>query len=217
MRRCRGGGAGRDVLPGVAGDGAFGGDGPLLRDGSAAMVPVLWAIGVAWDRATRVEAREFARWLQLAGKPARPHWRHGERPDAAAGSSGRAYSMSVRAHSETVLRGSLRLPLPGGQRPAAEPVPSGSVAARRAGACTPQSDGAAPQRADRPLPTRGCLGPDSAQHPRRRVQRHLRAAALAPGPGAGRVLRLNRRAGSGVVVGDQRRCRPGPAVDHRGP
>ena len=34
-----------------------------------------WAIGVAWDRATRVEAREFARWLQLAGKPARPHWR----------------------------------------------------------------------------------------------------------------------------------------------
>ena len=28
-----------------------------------------------WDRATRVEARDFGRWLQLAGKPARPHWR----------------------------------------------------------------------------------------------------------------------------------------------
>jgi site-specific recombinase XerD len=64
----------------------------------------LWAIGVAWDRATRVEAREFARWLQLAGKPARPHWRRAE-PTEVARSSGQAYSISVRAHSETVLRG----------------------------------------------------------------------------------------------------------------
>jgi hypothetical protein len=40
----------------------------------------LWAIGVAWDRVTRVEAREFARWLQLAGKPARSHWRHRDQP-----------------------------------------------------------------------------------------------------------------------------------------
>ena len=35
----------------------------------------LWAVGVAWDRATRVEARDFCRWLQVAGKPPRPHWR----------------------------------------------------------------------------------------------------------------------------------------------
>ena len=35
----------------------------------------LWAAGVAWDRATRVEARDFCRWLQIAGKPARAHWR----------------------------------------------------------------------------------------------------------------------------------------------
>jgi site-specific recombinase XerD len=66
----------------------------------------LWAIGVGWDRATRVEAREFARWLQVSGKPARPHWRRRERQDVTAGrSSGRAYSVSVRVHSETVLRG----------------------------------------------------------------------------------------------------------------
>ena len=31
--------------------------------------------GVAWDRATRVEARDFCRWLQVAGKQPRPHWR----------------------------------------------------------------------------------------------------------------------------------------------
>ena len=38
----------------------------------------LWALGVAWDRATGVEARDFCRWLQIADKPVRPHWR---RPD----------------------------------------------------------------------------------------------------------------------------------------
>ena len=36
----------------------------------------LWALGVGWDQATRVEARDFCRWLQVAVKPARPHWRH---------------------------------------------------------------------------------------------------------------------------------------------
>ena len=36
----------------------------------------LWSdTGVAWDRATRIEARDFCRWLQVAGKQSRPHWR----------------------------------------------------------------------------------------------------------------------------------------------
>jgi site-specific recombinase XerD len=46
----------------------------------------IWAIGVAWDGATRIEARDFCRWLQ-------------------AGRAGQPYAPSVRAHSETVLRG----------------------------------------------------------------------------------------------------------------
>jgi len=41
----------------------------------------LWALGLPWEGAGRVEARDFSRWLQL-----------------------RAYAPSVRAHSETVLR-----------------------------------------------------------------------------------------------------------------
>ncbi|MGP4029673.1 site-specific integrase [Actinomadura sp. 3N407] len=62
----------------------------------------LWAIGVPWERATRVEARDFSRWLLVAGKPIRSHWRS---TDAAAPtSSGVPYAASVRAHSETVLR-----------------------------------------------------------------------------------------------------------------
>jgi hypothetical protein len=33
----------------------------------------LWALGVQWDQATRVEARDFCRWLQIVVKPSRPH------------------------------------------------------------------------------------------------------------------------------------------------
>src|SRR5260370_1034381 len=47
----------------------------------------LWAAGVPWDQATRVEARDFVRWVQIAGKPARPHWRGGD--DAAGARRGR--------------------------------------------------------------------------------------------------------------------------------
>ena len=32
----------------------------------------LWAIEVRWDQATRVEARDFCRWLQVTVKPSRP-------------------------------------------------------------------------------------------------------------------------------------------------
>jgi site-specific recombinase XerD len=55
----------------------------------------LWAVEVAWDRATRPEARDFCRWLAVTNGPTRS----GSRPRAAA-----PYSVAVRTHSETVLR-----------------------------------------------------------------------------------------------------------------
>jgi len=66
----------------------------------------LWAVGIVWDRASRVEARDFSRWLQVAGKPSRPHWRvRGLAAEAGgAAPAGEPYAPSVRAHSETVLR-----------------------------------------------------------------------------------------------------------------
>ncbi|MBT2529394.1 integrase [Streptomyces sp. ISL-99] len=37
----------------------------------------LWAVDVAWNRAaTRSDARDFSRWLQLTDKPVRVRWRH---------------------------------------------------------------------------------------------------------------------------------------------
>jgi hypothetical protein len=32
----------------------------------------LWAAGVAWDQATRAEARDFCRWIQMTAKPGAP-------------------------------------------------------------------------------------------------------------------------------------------------
>jgi site-specific recombinase XerD len=66
----------------------------------------LWAVGIVWDRASRVEARDFSRWLQVAGKPSRPHWRVQGLAAEAGGAvpAGEPYARSVRAHSETVLR-----------------------------------------------------------------------------------------------------------------
>ena len=84
----------------------------------------LWAAGVAWDRATRSDGRDFCRWLQLAGKPVRPHWRVRGRlvPDAAV-MPGEVYAPSVRAHSETVLRGFYDFHREAGTGPLVNPFP----------------------------------------------------------------------------------------------
>ena len=51
----------------------------------------LWAVEIGWDQATRAEARDFLCWIQLADKPARPHWRYpgGGAPGADGGDGGR--------------------------------------------------------------------------------------------------------------------------------
>jgi integrase len=80
----------------------------------------LWVLGVDWDQATWVEARDFCRWLQATVKPARPHWRYpaGGAPgsDVAPVSAGvnavtgkplrgDRYEAAAVAHCESVLRG----------------------------------------------------------------------------------------------------------------
>lgn len=87
----------------------------------------LWAVEVCWDRATRVEARDFCRWLQVAGQPTRAHWRHQGEPETSPsgrpGGAGRPYAASVRAHSETVLRGFYDFHLDAGTGPILNPFP----------------------------------------------------------------------------------------------
>jgi site-specific recombinase XerD len=82
----------------------------------------LWAAGIGWDRATFIEAREFSRWLLVAGKPARPHWRRPNEP-ATPTAGGGTYAPSVRAHSETVLRGFYDFHREAGTGPILNPFP----------------------------------------------------------------------------------------------
>ena len=69
----------------------------------------VWAIEVGWNHATRVEARDFCRWLAVRDKPTRAASGVSRRrvvPNAVTGKPGPGpnYAASTRAHSETVLR-----------------------------------------------------------------------------------------------------------------
>ncbi|MDQ2845236.1 MAG: tyrosine-type recombinase/integrase [Actinomycetota bacterium] len=117
---------------------------------SYAMALLRWfrflaAIDVAWDQATGAEARDFSRWIQIAAKPVRPHWRHqdeseespaAERPGRTSGRmqappnpvtgtrpSGTRYAPATAAHSETVLRGFYQFHLEAGSGPMVNPFP----------------------------------------------------------------------------------------------
>jgi integrase len=84
----------------------------------------LRAAGVRWDWASRAGARDFCRWLVVAGKPVRPHWRERRLgPDVPGPASGQAYAPSVRAHCETVLRGFYDFHVEAGTGPLVNPFP----------------------------------------------------------------------------------------------
>jgi len=83
----------------------------------------LWAVQTPWARATRTEARDFCRWMLVAGKPARPHWRSSGVAGEAGAASGQPYAPSVRAHCETVLRCFYDFHLQAGSGPVINPFP----------------------------------------------------------------------------------------------
>ncbi len=105
----------------------------------------LWAVEVAWDRATRVEARDFCRWLQVAGKPIRPHWRRPDQPVASVGRT--AFAPSVLAHSETVLRCFYDFHRDAGSGPILNPFPLDR--SRRAGRANAHHNPMEPLRRER--------------------------------------------------------------------
>ncbi|MEV5240170.1 site-specific integrase [Streptomyces cinnamoneus] len=104
----------------------------------------LWVVEVSWNQATRAEARDFCRWLQLADKPLQVHWRH-QRKDLSAAAvpkprdgrpqpgtpnpvtgkpgPGRKFAASTRAHCETVLRSFYDFHLEEGTGPIVNPFP----------------------------------------------------------------------------------------------
>ena len=165
----------------------------------------LWAIEVEWDRATRVEARDFCRWLLLAGKPSgrTGGTRTSRRPPRL---KARPYAASVRAHARRCCAASTTSTstrAPGRSSTRSRWTGPGALAGRMR--ITTRWSRYRNERAGLYRPRVPITDP--AQRPGRGVQRDLRPAALAPGPGAGGVLRLDRGAGVGAAVGHAGRCR----------
>jgi site-specific recombinase XerD len=131
----------------------------------------LWAVEVGWDQATRAEARDFLRWIQVAGKPSRPHWRYpgGGAPGAGkswavAGSPnpvtgkpsrGLGYAAATVAHCETVLRSFYEFHLEAGTGPMVNPFPLARGRRGRAGAHHNPMEPFTGQRAGRYRPRAG--------------------------------------------------------------
>jgi hypothetical protein len=84
----------------------------------------LWAVEVPWNQATRAEARDFTRWIQISSKrgPVRPG---AGTPNPVTGKPkpGEKYATSTRAHSESVLRGFYAFHLQAGSGPMVNPFP----------------------------------------------------------------------------------------------
>ncbi|MGH3518271.1 MAG: site-specific integrase [Haloechinothrix sp.] len=98
---------------------------------------LLRTIEVRWNHATRIEARDFGRWLR-------------------SGKGGVAYAASVRAHSETVPRTFYDFHLEVGSGPLVHPFPlDRSRRAERPRA--PQPDGAVPPRTQRVVSAAGAV------------------------------------------------------------
>src|SRR5664280_2008916 len=73
-------------------------------------------------RATRVEARDFCRWLSVVGRSGRPR-RDGQPTAGRPASMGRPYAASVQVHSETVLRSFYDFHRDTGRGPILNPFP----------------------------------------------------------------------------------------------
>src|SRR5207247_3789850 len=111
------------------------------------------AIEVRWDHATRVEGRDFCRWLSLRDKPsraaattARP--RRGQ-PNAVTGRPGLGarYAAATRAHSEAVLRVFYEFHRDAGPGPLVNPFPLARE--RRGGRSNAHHNPMEPFRAER--------------------------------------------------------------------
>ena len=96
----------------------------------------LSAVGVGWEKASRAEGRDFCRWLAVAQKPARSHWRRSEgpaeplhparrAPNALTGKRppGPHYAPATVAHAESVLRAFYDFHLEVGTGPLTNPFP----------------------------------------------------------------------------------------------
>jgi site-specific recombinase XerD len=115
----------------------------------------LAAVDVVWDRASRIEARDFSCWIQATAKPRRAKTGSAASRKAAGTanpvtgkpSSGSQYAVTTVAHSETVLRAFYEFHLEAGSGPIINPFPLDR--SRRSGRANAQHNPMSEFRRDR--------------------------------------------------------------------
>lgn len=88
----------------------------------------LWAIDVPWDRASRVEARDFMVWLAETPKPARPRLSDAPLPGTVNAVThkaypGTGYAVRTRRHNRAVVRAFYEFHRDRGTGPMVNPMP----------------------------------------------------------------------------------------------
>lgn len=181
----------------------------------------LHAVEVPWDRATRVDARDFSCWIQLTVKPRvtaakrRPARTIGApNPVTGKASPGLDYAPPTVAHSETVLRKFYDLHRDAGSGPLLNPFPL-DLARRsgRAHAHHNPMDAWAPEGTGRYRPTVPRRIPRSI--PDEWFNSLFAALRSNRGQGNDRVLDLQRSPGLGADRRPAMRRRPWAAADQR--
>ncbi len=184
----------------------------------------IWVLGVDWDRADRSDARDFARWMQLADKPVRTHWRRRDEggtvpratkrrvpstPNLVTGKSapGPKYAASTRAHCETVVRSFYDFHIDQGTGPVINPFPLAPTPPRNPRRAPGSMAGGDPRtrRLGTLSPGEGAgtpagRGAYGAAHGSRRrpAARRVRGRAGAADPGPGRGARATAAARAGA-------------------
>ena len=184
------------------------------------------AVDVAWDRASRAEARDFSCWIQLTVKqrlqtsrPRAARWssRAPGAPNPVTGkpASGDGYAPSTVAHSETVLRRFYDFHREAGTGPVVNPFPlDPPAAARRAHAHHNPMDEWKPERTGRYRPR--CRG---GSRGRSRTTGSTSCSRRWARTGTGRWWRSGSPPGRGpseLLGMHQCDVDPGRAADHRG-
>src|SRR5260221_7580730 len=159
----------------------------------------LWATGVPWDQATRAEARDFSRWIQIAVKPGRAGgpgdaaragaaaaWAGVPNPVTGKASPGCGYAPATVTHSESVLRGFYDFHLETGTGPIVNPFP---LARGRRGRAHAHHNPLEPHPGERARRDPPPPAPRAPPHiPGEKVKQPFATLGSPPGPGPGAFL-----------------------------
>lgn len=147
----------------------------------------LAAVFVPWDRATRVEVRDFVLWMRFTANPT-----ISARSSLSGGVNPGGYAPPTINHNLAVLRSFSTDRIDAGLGPLVNPVPA--ALGRGGQRLDAHHNPMLPYERHRRAAAPEAADPTTAEPAGPHVERAVRRVGQRPGPGAGRLLRQHRRA-----------------------